>query len=160
MIRKIFEITQQYDKQICDIIKAVGAEHGAIGEGYGPSDPEVIAMSQHYNAQTKSCYLVASVNGEIMGGCGIAAFAGSHKTCELRKLFLLPQSRGLGLGNALAKACLAFASQQGYQQCYLDTLSTMQAAIILYEKLGFKRLSAPLFGTEHSACDVWMLKEL
>lgn len=160
MSYQIVEITKQYNKKICDIIKSVGAEYGAVGEGYGPSDAEVNAMSEHYNSQTKSHYLVAIVNGEVVGGCGIAAFAGSTETCELKKLFLLPQCRGLGVGKALSQACLEFAAQQGYQQCYLDTLSNMQAAITLYKTLGFEHLVKPLCGTVHSACDVWMLKKL
>lgn len=157
---QILEITAQHNQKVCQIIKAVGKEHGAVGEGYGPSDPEVNAMSEYYNDHSKSRYLVALVDGEVVGGCGVAAFADSAKTCELRKLFLLPQSRGLGLGKTLSQACLDYATQQGYTQCYLDTLSNMQSAVALYEKLGFKHLSAPLTGTEHSACDVWMLKIL
>lgn len=160
MSYQILNISKKYDAKVCAIIKAVGEEHGAVGEGYGPSDPEVNAMSEYYNAETKSCYLIAIVNGEVVGGCGLASFSSSTTTCELKKLFLLPQSRGFGLGKKLSQACLDFANQQGYKECYLDTLSNMQPAIALYEKLGFKHLSAPLTGTEHSACDVWMLKYL
>lgn len=158
MTVNIEPIQSQQDETICAIIKAVGAEFGAVGEGFGPSDPEVLAMSQHYSQDNKSLYLVATLNGCIVGGCGIAPFNQSNQTCELKKLFLLPQSRGLGLGKALAEQCLDFANQQGYVQCYLDTLTSMTSAIFLYEKLGFKHLDKPLDGTEHSRCDVWMLK--
>ncbi len=41
----ILPISAEYDQTICDIIKKVGAEFGAIGEGFGPSDAEVLAMS-------------------------------------------------------------------------------------------------------------------
>jgi len=157
---QIVTISKQHDQSVCDIIKAVGAEHGAVGEGYGPSDPEVSCMSEHYLDHTASLYLVVLIGGEVVGGCGIASFAGSKKVCELRKLFLLPQSRGLGLGKALTEQCLDYAKLKGYKQCYLDTLSNMQPAIKLYEQLDFKHLTQPLAGTEHSSCDVWMLKEL
>lgn len=157
---EVIEITAKQDPIVNDIIKAVGAEYGAVGEGYGPSDPEVSAMSQYYNDQSNSRYLIALVDGEVVGGCGVASFANAKEVCELKKLFLLPQSRGLGLGKKLCIACLDYAAQQGYTKCYLDTLSNMQSAIALYEKLGFKHLSAPLAGTLHSACDVWMLKDL
>ncbi|KJY83310.1 acetyltransferase [Vibrio galatheae] len=153
-------IRPDHNKDICAIIKSVGEEFGAIGEGFGPSDPEVLAMSQYYTREKNSIYLVASIDGSIVGGCGIAPFAHSAQTCELKKLFLLPQSRGLGLGKALTLRCLEFAKEQGFQQCYLDTLSSMQSAITLYEKLGFHHLERPLDGTEHSGCDVWMLKSL
>ncbi len=160
MSYQIQAVSPKQDAMVCKIVQAVGAEYGAVGEGYGPSDPEVQAMSQYYKDSESSLYLVATVDGEVVGGCGVASFAGKHDVCELRKLFLLPQSRGLGLGKALTEQCLEYAKNKGYQQCYLDTLSNMQSAVALYERLGFNHLSSPLAGTEHSACDVWMLKAL
>ena len=148
------------DDEICKIIKTVGAEFGAIGEGFGPSDLEVLAMSKHYSEEKQSLYLVAMHYGKVVGGCGVAPFNGSHQVCELKKLFLLPEGRGLGLGKKLSQQCLDFAKQQGFQQCYLDTLASMQSAVALYNKLGFEHLSAPMAGTEHNGCDVWMLKAL
>ncbi|MCG7496425.1 GNAT family N-acetyltransferase [Vibrio sp. Of7-15] len=157
---KIEDIASKYDGEICHIIKEVGKEYGAVGEGFGPSDPEVSCMSQHYSDKTRSLYLVATINGKIVGGSGIAAFNGSDKVCELRKLFLLPESRGLGIGKALTLQCLEYAKSKGYTQCYLDTLTSMTSAVSLYEKLGFTHLDKPLDGTIHSGCDVWMLKTL
>ena len=43
----IEDISPEYDDVICQIIKKIGAEHGAIGNGFGPSDNEVLNMSQH-----------------------------------------------------------------------------------------------------------------
>lgn len=160
MSYKVEPIKPQYDPQICEIIKKVGAEFGAVGDGFGPSDPEVSAMSQYYKNEESSCYLVATIAEEIVGGSGIAAFNGSKEVCELRKLFLLPKSRGLGLGKKLTEDCLAFAKSKGYVNCYLDTLKSMTSAISLYEKLGFIHLDKPLLGTIHGGCDVWMIKKL
>lgn len=156
----IKEIRADDDAAICEIIQSVGAEYGAIGEGFGPSDPEVLSMSQYYQDSLTSRYLVAKVDGKVVGGCGIAPFNGSLQTCELKKLFLLPASRGLGLGQQLTKLCLDYATKKGFKQCYLDTLKNMHAAIALYERMGFKHLQAPLAGSEHGGCDVWMLKQL
>lgn len=150
----------EFDQDLCKIIQQVGAEFGAIGDGFGPSDAEVLAMSQHYNSEDRSGYWVALLDGKVVGGGGIAAFNASTSVCELKKLFLLPESRGLGLGKALIGQCLSFASQQGYEQCYLDTLSNMSTAVRLYESFGFEHLTEPMPGTEHNGCDVWMLKSL
>ncbi|MCJ8348539.1 GNAT family N-acetyltransferase [Moritella sp.] len=138
----------------------MGEEYGAIGDGFGPSDAEVNAMSQHYADENASRYFIATIKGNIVGGCGIAAFNGSNDICELRKLFLLPESRGLGLGKKLTEDCLKYAQNKGYTKCYLDTLKSMQSAISLYENLGFKHLDKSLAGTIHNGCDVWMLKAL
>lgn len=157
---KVSVIKPHDDIFICEIIKQIGAEFGAVGEGFGPSDAEVLNMSAYYLDANSAIYLIATKNNQIVGGCGIACFDKKTKTCELRKLFLLPSARGLGIGKALSLECLDYAKSAGYQQCYLDTLSSMESAIALYEKLGFVHLSSPIVGTIHGGCDVWMLKEL
>ena len=157
---EILVIDPLHDAKICEIIKNVGKEYGAVGEGFGSSDPEVKAMSMNYNDKSASRYFVVMIKGNIVGGGGIAAFNGSNTMCELRKLFLLPESRGLGLGKKLTEACLGYAKSKGYKSCYLDTLKSMHSAIALYEKLGFTYLDKPLDGTIHNGCDVWMLKGL
>lgn len=157
---EINPIAGHQDDAIRQIIQTVGAEFGAVGEGFGPSDDEVSAMSQHYNDANRSQYLVATVDGRVVGGSGVAGFASGEGICELRKLFLLPDWRGQGIGRALTVQCLNYARRQGYRTCYLDTLSTMSAAIGLYQSLGFERLNHPLAGTLHNGCDVWMLKPL
>ncbi|MBF4323361.1 GNAT family N-acetyltransferase, partial [Vibrio anguillarum] len=79
-------LTAQYDENVRQIIEQVGAEFGAVGEGYGPSDPEVLCMSQHYGNESKSLYLVALLDGKVVGGCGLASFNSSPDVCELKKL--------------------------------------------------------------------------
>ncbi len=160
MTYQIAPIHPLQDAAISTIIRTVGAEFGAIGEGFGPADAEVAAMSAHYEPAQRSLYLVATRNDEVVGGGGIAPFAEHTDICELRKLFLSSDGRGYGIGRALAEQCLNFAREQGYRYCYLDTLGTMTAAIALYERLGFERLERPLEGTVHGGCDIWMLKTL
>lgn len=148
------------DAAIARIIREVGAEFGAVGPGFGPGDDEVAAMSRHYFAEDGACYLVARLNNRIVGGGGIAPFDKAAGVCELRKLFLLPESRGLGIGRRLLSQCLDFAVHAGYSHCYLDSLRSMDAAIKLYERFGFQHLDRPMAGTPHNGCDVWMLAEL
>ena len=78
---KIQDIQPKHDAKVCEIIKMVGEEYGAIGEGFGPSDPEVNAMSENYKDSTSSKYLVATINNEIVGGSGVAPFNGSNEVC-------------------------------------------------------------------------------
>ncbi len=153
-------ISSTQDQAMADIIRSVGEEFGAIGEGFGPSDDEVSSMSAHYHQEQGSIYLVASIDDVVVGGCGIAPFADYNDVCELKKLFVLPKYRALGLGRKLTEQCLQFAQQQGYQRVYLDTLSSMLAAIKMYEKMDFVHLEKPLAGTIHNGCDVWMVKTL
>lgn len=148
------------DDSIALIIRSVGAEFGAVGEGFGPADAEVAAMSRHYLDENRCRYFVALLGNQLVGGCGISPFNNQQDTCELRKLFLLPEVRGKGIGRALALHSLAYAKQKEFRQCYLDTLSNMTAAVALYTSLGFNCLAQPLEGVIHTGCDVWMLKDL
>ncbi|WP_133406577.1 GNAT family N-acetyltransferase [Parashewanella tropica] len=153
-------IAAKDDPCIQSIIKKVGAEFGAIGDGFGPSDDEVKAMSRHYKVVNNSQYFIAELDGKVIGGSGISPFNQSGNTCELKKLFILPDVRGLGVGKALTEACLKFAKDCGFNECYLDTLSNMNSAISLYKKMGFIQLEQPHNDSIHNSCDVWMIKHL
>lgn len=160
MVFEIEIVQPEFDVDIKNVIQFVGLEFGAIGEGFGPSDPEVLAMSKHYIDSNRSRYFIARVKGKVIGGAGIAPFGQHADICELKKLFILPEYRGLGIGKALSKSCMEYAVNMGFKRCYLDTLSTMHSAVSLYENLGFSHLSEPLEGTIHNGCDVWMIKVL
>ncbi|WP_374718015.1 GNAT family N-acetyltransferase [Neobacillus sp.] len=67
--------------------------------------------------------------------------------------------RGTGIAAQLLATCLDFAKRH-YEQCYLETLRTMEAANRFYRKHGFRQLEAPLAGSEHFACDAWYIRDL
>jgi len=69
---EILEIAPSHDGRIAEVIKQVGREFGAVGEGFGPGDAEVENMSHHYRAEVASLYLVALVDGKLIGGGGVA----------------------------------------------------------------------------------------
>ncbi len=45
----------------------------------------------------------------------------------------------------------------GSNEVYLESFPELTTAIYMYEKAGFKKLSAPLGNSGHYACNVWML---
>jgi putative acetyltransferase len=157
---QVNSIMNEDDSAVCGIIQTVGSEFGAVGDGFGPSDPEVLNMSQHYTPDNQRLYLVARMNGQIVGGCGVAPFGSRSDVCELRKLYVLPEARGFGVGQRISELCVQFARDMRFTYCYLDTLRSMVAAIRLYEKIVFKHLQKPLDGTIHGGCEVWMLLSL
>jgi len=145
---------------IANIIRTVMPEFGASGPGFAIHDPEVNDMAAAY-AQGGSAYFVVELAGQVCGGGGVAALTGADgRICELRKMYFLPALRGLGAGAALIGACLQAARKLGYQQCYLETLTGMDAAQRLYEKHGFRRIPAALGATGHFSCDKFYLLDL
>jgi putative acetyltransferase len=135
-------------------------EYGARGPGFAINDPEVDAMSAAYPAP-RAAYFVIEVAGAVVGGGGVGPlWGGEEGVCELRKMYFLPEARGLGAGKALLARCIEEARGRGYRSMYLETLTRMDAAQRLYERFGFARLGAPLGATGHFGCDRWYALEL
>jgi putative acetyltransferase len=149
------------DAAVAAVIRTVMPEFGADGPGFAIHDPEVDHMSAAYRMPGAAYFVVMDESGRVIGGGGVAALeGGTPGVCELRKMYFLPEARGQGMGEALLSHCLETAWQLGYRVCYLETLTGMDQAIRLYQKLGFKPLCAPLGRTGHGGCDHWFAKDL
>lgn len=145
---------------IAAIIRAVMPEFGADGPGFAIHDVEVDAMAEAYAVPGRA-YFVVEREGRVVGGAGIAPLEGGPAgICELRKMYFLPEARGLGAGTRMMARCLEAARSLGYRACYLETLTGMDAAMRLYTRTGFRPLEAPLGATGHGGCDRWFILDL
>ncbi len=114
-------------------------------------------------ADTKDQHRPASTDEtgshRLLGGVGIFPTYGLPQgTCELVKMYLVPEARGKGLGKSLIERALAFAKNAGYVQVYIETMPELQKAMTVYEKFGFRYLEKPLGNSGHFGCQIWMLK--
>lgn len=148
------------DADVANIIRTVMPEFGANGPGFAIHDAEVGAMHGAYS-RPRCAYFVVELDGRVVGGGGVAPLEnGDPSVCELRKMYFLPVLRGRGAGEALMARCLDAARAMGFRQCYLETLSGMDAAQRLYERSGFSRIPGPMGATGHYSCDKFFIRDL
>jgi len=143
-------------KVVRDTLSEFGANHPDTVY-YDPTTDTLFELFQKAGAK----YFVAELDGEVVGGGGIYPTDGlDADTCELVKMYLLPQARGLGLGKILIEKCLQAARENGFRKVYLETMPELKQALKVYEKFGFDYLTGPMGNSGHTGCSMWMMKEL
>lgn len=156
----IREIEPDDNPFLSRIVKDTLAEFGANHPGtvyYDESTDHLYELFQKEGA----VYFVAILDGLIIGGGGIYPTEGlAPDTCELVKMYLLPEARGRGLGRTLVEKCLEFARTQGYAKVYLESMPELKQALNMYARFGFEYLAGPLGNSGHTGCSLWMLKQL
>lgn len=130
------------------LVAAVLGEFGlTFGEGSG-TDDQLRALPGAYEDAGGAFWVAAREDGALVGTCGVAPL--DAETFELRKMYLDPQSRGLGLGRRLLEVALAFVRDRGARRVVLDTTEQMARAIAFYEAHGFVRDDAQVRGSRCS----------
>lgn len=124
------------------IIKRVLNEYGLIHTSL--RDPELENIYLAYS-KNKCAYfvIVRETDNKILGGAGVSCVM-ENSVCELKKMYLLPEGRGLGLGQVLLDKVLSYAKKKGYKQCYLENLDRMDKTSHLHKKTGFIWLDKPI----------------
>ena len=108
-----------------------------------------------------SIYYVAEFENKIVGGAGLYPTNGlPADTCELVRMYLIPETRGSGVGKTLMDKCLGEAKKSGYKKIYLETKLQLSRAIKFYKQYGFEYLQRPMGNSGHYGCEIRMLKSL
>ena len=104
-------------------------------------DAELSGLPGEY-AAPRGALLLAKVDGVPAGCCAVRPLdsADYANACEMKRLYVRPEFRGLGLGRRLAETILELAQQANYDCVLLDTLDDMESARALYEDLGFESI--------------------
>jgi len=120
--------------------------------GFQGFDAEYRNWPGDYGPPRGAC-LVADVGGETVAMVALRPL--DEEVCEMKRLFVRPSARGLGLGQAMIERVIDEARRLGYREMRLDTLPVMDQAQGLYAQAGFRDIApyydTPIAGTRFMA---------
>src|ERR1700761_7578918 len=150
-----FSITKARSPEDLSIVSSLFVSYTdwlAIDLSYQDFRTELASLPGKYSPPGGEILLARSPSTQEPLGCvALRPLFPSSNCCEMKRLYVAPAGRGLGVGRALVREILGVAKQLGYKEVKLDTLPQMEAAVGLYEKEGFVRCEkyyeTPIEGT-------------
>jgi len=116
------------------------------------------AFYDQFNKIHQIKYVIVAFDRESPVGCG-AIKEYSPDSMEVKRMYVIPEKRGLGIGSAILKELEQWAVELKYRRCLLETGKKQPEAISLYRKNGYQII--PNFGQyeniENSVCFEKML---
>ena len=156
----IRDLQKEDNPALAKVVRDTLAEFGANHPNTVYYDPSTDTLFEVFQTP-RSKYFLAEIDNKIVGGGGIYPTDGlPADTCELVKMYLLPEARGFGLGRTLIEKCIEAAAENGFKKIYLETMPELKQALSVYEKFGFEYLKGPMGNSGHTGCSLWMLKDL
>jgi ribosomal protein S18 acetylase RimI-like enzyme len=133
-----FAIAPATASDIPDVANLFAAyeRHIGVDLSYQGFADEVAMLPGRYAPPSGQLLIARDREGRPIGCVALRGLSDA-RCCEMKRLFVAPEGRGLGLGRALAEAILVEGARLGYAELRLDTLPSMHDAIALYRKLGF-----------------------
>ncbi len=145
---KIYPVKNDEDFEIIKGLFVEYADSLGFDLGFQGFEEELANLPGDY-ASPEGCLLLAVYQEQVAGCVGLGKL--SESICEMKRLYVRPDLRGLKIGIALAEAIIEQARKVGYTCIRLDTVPSMETARALYVSLGFKEIEPyrynPIEGT-------------
>lgn len=126
---EIFRLFTEYTQDI--ISKGPEVKSCLQSQNY---EEEVKHLEEKYGEPEGRLYLAYC--GTDPAGC-VALRKLEGACCEMKRLYVRPEYRGLSIGGLLLERAISEARQIGYRHIRLDTFPFMQGAIQMYRRCGF-----------------------
>jgi putative acetyltransferase len=136
------------------VIRTVLAEYGLAWEPEG-ADQDVLRVETCY-LLTGGEFWVVEHRGAVVGTGAYYPIQRGLNAVEVRKMYLLPEARGRGLGKFLLIQLEQAIATRGYTEIWIETASVLAEAVQLYERNDYQ----PATGVETARCDRVYLKVL
>ena len=146
------QATNQQIEIAKSIIFGVLEEYGLI-----PDNPDLDSDLENIERYYQNGYfgLITNSLNEVVGT--FALYKIDHQTAEIRKMYLLPNTRKKGIGKWMLSFLTAKAKELGFKKVQLLTASPLVEAINLYQKSGFIEMESPKSGPR---CDKAFYKNI
>ncbi|GAB4523811.1 MAG: GNAT family N-acetyltransferase [Pleurocapsa sp.] len=140
--------------EAAEVIKNVLQEYGLPWQPE-TSDRDVIEVESAYWDVGGEFWVVESA-AKIVGTAAYYPISRGQNAVEIRKMYLLPEVRGQGLGKYLLEKLETAIAAKKYQEIWIETASVLVEAVKLYERNGYQ----PAVGVETDRCDLVYVKRL
>lgn len=138
MIEYCFATEEPHYQAAVELFKEYAASLH-IDLGFQHFDEEIKVLGSMYGPPAGGIIL-AKASQQYIACVGIRCF--EETVAELKRMYVQPAWQHQGIGAALLRQALTLARTLGYKKIYLDTLNSMQPAMQLYEKYGFRQIPA------------------
>ena len=135
-------------------IASILAEYGLDWEPDG-ADIDVLEVEQFY-LDTGGKFWTIEHQGKLVGTSAYYPVSRGDKAVEIRKMYLLPEARGQGLGGFLLQQLEEAIAARGFKTIWIETASVLKEATQLYERRGYQAAT----GVETLRCDRIYVKYL
>jgi putative acetyltransferase len=137
-----------------ELIGTVLAEYGLVQEPEG-ADRDVLEIEASYLDQGGEFWVIVNQN-KLVGTAAFYPIPKGKNAVEIRKMYLLPEARGKGLGKFLLHQLEQIIWAKGFEQIFIETASVLKEAVQLYERNGYQ----PVLEVETQRCDRAYVKSL
>lgn len=142
-IVKLIEVKSDSDYEIAMRLFKEYASQIKIDLGFQNFNEEIENLESKYSRPKGVIYIAYDHENSPLGCFGIRAF--NNTVCELKRMYLKEEARGLGIGKLMMKKSITVGKELGYDKMRLDTLSSMLPAVSLYKKSGFYEIDPYCF---------------